>query len=419
MAAAIFRKVALDRLASPEQLDQLLFITRPRYWLLLASVALLMGGAIYWGFQGTVSTKLPGQGVIVRVGGVVNLTSPSAGQVVTLDAKIGQTIHIGDILGTVDQPSLKEQIRLAREAVQEAQGERDRAMAIANSQSSLQVKAIDDQVSNHEREIRELEDQTKLAREQVPVEDQLFAKGLVTKQQTTDARQKVIALESQQSTLRATIRSLEPQKYLSQSQPAQIDASALARVADLRRRLTGLESQMNGLTNIVSPYAGEVIEIKVNAGGQVGLGEPLLSIQPAVNQIEVIAYVASSLAKQVVTGMDVNIEPSTVRKQEYGTAAAKVTFIADYPSTKAALMRNFANESLVQSLASSGPVTEIHATLLTDAHGDFIWSSSRIPPVSLSGGTLCNVQVVAREQRPIELVIPGMAQRSGQKVAVR
>ena len=419
MPATIFRKVALDRLASPEQLDQLLFITRPRYWLLLASVGLLMAGSIYWGFQGTVSTKVPGQGVIVRVGGVVSVTSPSAGQVVNLEVKIGQTIHIGDILGTVDQPSLKEQIRLAHEAVQEAQGEHDRAVAIAKSQASLQVKAIDDQVSNHEREIRELEDQAKLAREQIPVEDQLFAKGLVTKKQTTDARQKVITLESQQATLRATIRSLEPQKFLSQSQPAQIDASTKARVADLHRRLTGLESQMNGLTHIVSPYAGEVIEIKINAGGQVGLGEPLLSIQPALNQIEVIAYVSSSLAKQVITGMEVNVEPSTVKKQEFGTMAAKVTSVADYPSTKAALMRNFSSESLVQALASAGPVTEIHATLLTDTRGEFIWSSSRIPPVSLSGGTLCNIQVVAREQRPIELVIPGMAQRSGPKVAVR
>ena len=417
--AAIFRKAALDRLASPEQLDQLLYITRPRYWLLLVSIGTLLAGSVYWGFQGTVTTKVPGQGVIVRTGGVVSIAAPGAGQLLNLDVKIGQEIHVNDVLGKIAQPNLIEQIRLAREAMEEARGEHDRVVKLAKSTSGLQVQAIDEQIANHEREIREIEAQAVLAREDIPVEDQLFAKGLVTKQQTLNARQKVIALESQQSTLKAANQGLASQRFIAQGQPEQSEAAALARVADLRRRLQGLENQLVGLTNIISPYAGEVIEIKVNAGAEVNAGEALLSIQPAVDQLEVIAYISSSLVKQVTGGMEIRVEPSTVKKQEYGTATGTVTFVADYPSTKAALMRNFSNESLVGSLTSSGPVTEIHARLVTDANGGFIWSSSRIPPFALSGGTLCTVQVIAREQRPIDLVIPAMAQPPAARAAAK
>ena len=59
----IFRKVALDRLSSPEQLDKLLNVTSARAWLGLVAVALLLGAATVWGYLGSVTTKTGGQGV--------------------------------------------------------------------------------------------------------------------------------------------------------------------------------------------------------------------------------------------------------------------------------------------------------------------------------------------------------------------
>ena len=39
----IFRKVALERLSSPEQLDQLLQVTDPKGWMALGALALRQG----------------------------------------------------------------------------------------------------------------------------------------------------------------------------------------------------------------------------------------------------------------------------------------------------------------------------------------------------------------------------------------
>jgi HlyD family secretion protein len=92
-----------------------------------------------------------------------------------------------------------------------------------------------------------------------------------------------------------------------------------------------------------------------------------------------------------------------------------VTSIADYPATPAALMRNFQNESLVTALTGSGPVTEVHVQLIADpATGSgYKWSSPLGPPVKLSSGTLCSVQIVTRRQRPVTLILPSVKEMLG------
>ena len=55
MQQSIFRKVSLDRLSSPEQLDTLLRITRPHAWLALVALAVLLGVGLFW----SVTARLP------------------------------------------------------------------------------------------------------------------------------------------------------------------------------------------------------------------------------------------------------------------------------------------------------------------------------------------------------------------------
>ena len=44
----IFRKVSLERLASPEQLDQLMRVTDARGWVALAGLGLILLTAVGW-----------------------------------------------------------------------------------------------------------------------------------------------------------------------------------------------------------------------------------------------------------------------------------------------------------------------------------------------------------------------------------
>jgi len=107
-------------------------------------------------------------------------------------------------------------------------------------------------------------------------------------------------------------------------------------------------------------------------------------------------------------GLEVQITPSTVKREKYGFVKGNVVSVAQFPSTEAALMRNFENESLVKSMLGNGPVTEIRAVLIQDPStpSGYRWSSGAGPHIRLSTGSLCNARVITNRQKPIELLLP-------------
>lgn len=65
MSKSIFRKEALERLSSPEQLDQLMQIVTPRSWLPLAALGGLLACGFIWSLVGRIPVTTTGRGVIV------------------------------------------------------------------------------------------------------------------------------------------------------------------------------------------------------------------------------------------------------------------------------------------------------------------------------------------------------------------
>ena len=71
-------------------------------------------------------------------------------------------------------------------------------------------------------------------------------------------------------------------------------------------------------TQVISPFAGEVVELKVYEGSGVVTGTPVLSLQPAIGQLEVVAFLPTGEAKGVTPGMVAQVSPTTVKREEYG-----------------------------------------------------------------------------------------------------
>ena len=53
----LFRKKALDRISSPEQLTDYLRVTNPGIWVVLVAVILLLAGVFAWSLVGTLETS--------------------------------------------------------------------------------------------------------------------------------------------------------------------------------------------------------------------------------------------------------------------------------------------------------------------------------------------------------------------------
>jgi HlyD family secretion protein len=78
-------------------------------------------------------------------------------------------------------------------------------------------------------------------------------------------------------------------------------------------------------------------------------------------------------------------------------------------------MRNFENQTLVESLLGAGPVTEVHLAMASDpnSYNGFLWSSGKGPPIELSSGTICTALIVTREQKPVSLLFPYVKEKLG------
>ena len=415
MNTRLFRQVSLERLSSPEQLDQMLQVTSPRGWTGLAAVFLLLCTALVWGFKGQVVSTASGKGLVVRSGGVINVVTRGGGMVLNINVKVGDRIRANQLIATIAQPVLAEKIRAIREALAEAERERVHSLQILTDSAKLQVDALVRQRANDELQIEELRDQGKLIQEQITADDQLAAKGLITRQQALVTKQKLISNQDQVATLSAQVKQLDAQKFSIESQPQREDATMRDRISNLQRDLAGAEKELSITENVMSPYDGQVLELKVAAGSNVTMGEPVLSIQPDEHTLELVAYVPSSNVKEIKNGMEVQVSPSTIKREEYGFMKGVVVYVSDYPATPASLMRNFENELLVQSLGSLGPITEVRVALLSDpaTPSGFQWSASKGPPIIITSGTICAVQIVTQRQQPISLVFPYVKNKLG------
>lgn len=101
MTRKIFRKSALERLASPEQLDLLLQVTSPKSWLVLLALGSLVVVGIMWSFMGTIPTEVSSPVILLNTGGVKNIISLHSGQVVELYVQEEDIVTQGQLIAEI------------------------------------------------------------------------------------------------------------------------------------------------------------------------------------------------------------------------------------------------------------------------------------------------------------------------------
>ena len=95
MQKPIFRQAALERLSSPEQLDQLMQVTTPKGWLALIALAGLLVTAVVLGFVGSIPVTVTGQCILLNSGGVNNSQINDLEAILYVSPMDGQNIRPG------------------------------------------------------------------------------------------------------------------------------------------------------------------------------------------------------------------------------------------------------------------------------------------------------------------------------------
>ncbi|NDD30782.1 MAG: HlyD family efflux transporter periplasmic adaptor subunit [Proteobacteria bacterium] len=107
----IFRKVAFERLSSPDQIDSLMHVTAPRGWLALFAIAGLVLMALLWSWFSHMPVKVGGTGIILRGHGMQKIFSPVSGVLRELFVKSGEIVEAGQSVGFVIEGDSYRRIR--------------------------------------------------------------------------------------------------------------------------------------------------------------------------------------------------------------------------------------------------------------------------------------------------------------------
>jgi multidrug resistance efflux pump len=314
----VFRKVSIERLSSPEQLDTLMRVTSPKGWLALAALGVLLVSAIAWGFGGTLSTKIQSQGVLIRPGGLQNIYSESSGAITDIRVVANDFVKKGDVLARVEQPLLLEQLGQLNQSLQAAEA---------------------------------------------------------------GYRQ-------------------EPTAELSNQ------------VEKLKTAITAIKSDYANTSRIVSPYTGRVLEVRSKLGSVIGAGTPLFVIESGDKQakaLNAVMYLSLQEGKKIIPGMQVDISPSSVNREEFGFIRGRVTSVSEFPVTAQSMLVTLGNEALVGELGGRGTaLLEVRIDPILDPHtvSGYKWSTVEGPPIEIDSGTLVSASIIVKQQKPITSVIP-------------
>ncbi|MBU1233735.1 MAG: biotin/lipoyl-binding protein, partial [Proteobacteria bacterium] len=182
----IFRKSALDRMASPEQLDSLMRITSSRGWIALLAIGFLLLILVLWAIFGEIPIKIYGKGILINRGGVQRVNTAGNGQVVEVHIREGFRVNKDDLLFKLVQPDMIDQLAEQEATLAELRQKLTTLTAFYSGDSDLQKDAIDKQRVNLKIQIDNLQQQAQWYLEKKAAQTKLLQDGLIIKQNLID-----------------------------------------------------------------------------------------------------------------------------------------------------------------------------------------------------------------------------------------
>lgn len=269
MARQIFRQTALERLSSPEQLDQLMQVTTPRAWLALLALLGLIVTVAAWSISDSIPTQVLGQGILLRGEQVLRVTAPAGGLLRSVEVRQGDLVAGDQVIAQIDT----------------------------------------------------------------------------------------------------------------------LDGGQLA---------------------VRSPVAGRVIEVGLAPGARVEAGAALVTLEDPAQTLQALVYMPAATGANVRPGMEVQLSPVNLKREEYGFIRGRVRSVSSFPASTQGMLAVLGNELLVAEFSRGGAPLEVRVELLPDpaTPSGFSWSSSSGPPFPLDSGTIAQASITLSEKQPIYFVLP-------------
>lgn len=412
----IFREAAIERLSNPEQLDHVVGVTRPFDWMAAAALALGFAVLLAWSVLGRIPTRVSGEGILLNSGGrLVDAVSTVSGKLASLDVSIGDEVRHDQVIARVVQTETEQRLQQAKDVLRERQREHAELTGAISQEIDAKLANYAAQEAGFANVIAVAELRSAYLTDEVAKLEPAAAGGFVTRKYLEDRRVELNNARERITDARNDILKLNAQRLDLQSQRERDRLLSEFKVNDARRLVEQLAAELERGSRILSPADGRVVEVKVSGGAVLALGTPVVEIEIAGQVLEATVYMSPDRGKNIRPGMEVRVEPTTIKREEYGAIVGNVVTVSDFPVTPQGMLADLHNDALVKRFSQDGAPYAAKVTLERDPStvSGYRWTSGKGPPIRLSSGTLTRAEVTTREQPPIDLVIPLMKRLSG------
>jgi HlyD family secretion protein len=406
----IFRQSALDKLSSPEQLDQLMQVTTPKAWLALAACAVLVLAALVWSIVGELPTTVSGRGILIKEGGVFVATAPGEGSVEQVLVEVGDSVKAGQCLVKLRQPELAMRIKQTAIAHQKLEEELSALITFQTDERRKEGEDLERQRQLYTKMLGDYENQREALKQRRAAQTELVNKGLLSKAQFSETESAIHAVEHDLARANIQLRQLDLNQLQADQRREQQLREKRIQILQSQHQLEYLQGLVKLNTEVHSPFDGTVLEVMVKPNQLIAANAALMSLQSDAQALQARVFLHAADGKQVRTSHSAAVSPVSVKKEEYGFIKGRVKKVHDFPATPQGMLGILENQALVNEFSQGGAPIQVIVELDRDPNqpDTFVWSANRRPEQPITSGTLCDATITIETRAPISMVLPIM-----------
>ena len=407
----IFSKEALEAASNPDEMDHALQVVRAKLWIPLFGIGIVVAVGLAWSFVGRMPVNVTGFGVLINPGNVKVVQSQAPGLVEKVSVKPGDQLQEGDIVAVLQQPALEQLLQQAKENYDEINKTNSEALEANQNQFLAQLASIErqKQLLTEGKELSGNVNQSLEKRNQALLE--LAKDNLVSSEMLLQSESSLVEIKTKMAGYDAQIQALDLSLEQAKQKNIQTEFTLKNQIDESRRAVEKMELQLENNRHIRSKSGGKVMQLMVSAGTAVAFGTPILSVatDESTQAMKNLCYFSVKDGKKIKPGMTIQVTPSTVKRERYGSIVGKVVSVSSFPVSQEAAMNIVGSKELAFALTGQGAMIEVETELQgassPDSESGYEWTS-RNPPVAVSQGTTTVNRVRVDDRAPITYVLP-------------
>ncbi|MGM0607906.1 MAG: NHLP bacteriocin system secretion protein [Candidatus Muiribacteriota bacterium] len=409
----LYRKKALERLQSPDELDQMVTVISPKGWIALIAAGFFIILSIIWGVFGELPYRVEGKGLLMKSGGIQTVHHISSGKISDVRVFENDIVKKGDVIARLEQRDILQKINGLKKDLSIYEEELQKLEELEIERDVVESKINSQTLDNLHSQINSLQTKLTFLKQQRDSQEELLKDGIITRQMLTETALQINDTENKINQLENRIKELDLEGISTEKQKIQEISKINENIRNMEEEIAYLQEEFYKNSRVISPYNGRVIEVSIDKNDLINPGESIIKIERTgkdIKELVAVGFVKAEDGKKIKHGMGAQVSPSTVRKEEYGNILAHVVGVSEYPVSTEEMYKTVGNETLIHSLLELGPLIAVHADLKVDSKtpSGYEWTSDEGPPHEIFSGTICDITVTIKKERPISLVIPGL-----------